>query len=161
MEYVRGGLVRTARATRLLAALLLVLSVGVNLANILGRYFLDAPLVWGEEVMAFLMVGFVFLGAVAISAAGRHIRMDMLLALLPRPARRVGEAATILAEAAAAGLAAWLGWPVVAALMDFDQRADASGLPMWIPQAIVPVGLALILLVCLGRLALLAGERPR
>ena len=160
MQLLHSGLAVLARLMRLLAASFLVASVALNFVNIVGRYFFNSPLQWGEEVMAFLMVGTVFSGAVVISAQGRHIRMDIIVALLPLPLQRFFFGLAILAEGVAAALVVYFGIPVINDLMDFDQRADASDLPMWIPQAMVPLGMTLIALICLSRLVLLfAGER--
>jgi TRAP-type C4-dicarboxylate transport system permease small subunit len=160
MGLIASGLAGLARVMRMLTASLLVVSVLLNFANIFGRYFLNAPLQWGEEVMLFLMVGIVFFGAVVISAQGRHIRMDILVALLPVPAQRAFAALAILAEGIAAAVVVCIGVPVVMELADFDQRADASNVPLYIPQAIVPVGMSLIALICVARLVLLlAGRR--
>jgi TRAP-type C4-dicarboxylate transport system permease small subunit len=159
MRVIASGLAGLARMMRVLTGGLLVISVLLNFANIFGRYFLNAPLQWGEEVMLFLMVGIVFSGAVVISAQGRHIRMDIVVALLPAPAQRFFGALTILAEGIAAAVVVWIGVPVVMELADFDQRADASNVPLYIPQAVVPLGMGLIALICLARLVLLLGGR--
>jgi TRAP-type C4-dicarboxylate transport system permease small subunit len=41
---------------------------------------------------------------------------------------------------------------VTSLLFDFDQRSDALHLPMWIPQAVVPLSLLLIVLMSLLRI---------
>ena len=147
------------KLVRLVATLVLLVSVAINFANIIGRYFLNAPLEWGEEVMLFLMVGMVFLGAVVITTQGRHIRMDLAVAMLPARLQNAVSAFGILCEGIAGGLVVWLGVPVVQELMEFDQRAEASNLPLAYPQAIVPFGMGLIALICIGRLILLLGGR--
>jgi TRAP-type C4-dicarboxylate transport system permease small subunit len=160
MRMLAVGLDVISTVMRVLAAVLLVASVGLNLFNILDRFLVATPIQWGEEVMLFLMVGIVFFGAVAISAQGRHIRMDIVIALAPKPIRHLFNLLAVLAEGAAAAAVAWIGIPVVMELADFDERATASDLPMWIPQALVPFGLSLIALICLARLALLvSGHR--
>ena len=65
-------------ALRLAAGAMLVASVGINFANIIGRYFLSVSLSWAEEAMLFLMIGCVFLGAGPVGWMGRHIRMDVV-----------------------------------------------------------------------------------
>ena len=74
-------------ALRVAAGAMLVASVGINFANIIGRYFLSVSLSWAEEVMLFLMIGCVFLGAAPVGWMGRHIRMDVVVSLLPPRAR--------------------------------------------------------------------------
>jgi TRAP-type C4-dicarboxylate transport system permease small subunit len=68
---------------RFAAGAMLAASVAINFANIIGRYFLSVSLSWAEEAMLFLMIGCVFLGAGPVGWAGRHIRMDVVISLLP------------------------------------------------------------------------------
>src|SRR5215469_14150779 len=76
---------------RIASGALLLASVAINFANIVGRYFFATSIQWAEEVMLFLMVGCVFLGTGLVGWSGRHIRMDVLVSLLPGPARRALE----------------------------------------------------------------------
>ena len=73
-----GSLLRGARALvsllRTLAGALLLLSVALNFANVVGRYFFSVSIYWAEEVMLFLMVGCVFLGNGVVAWSGRQIR---------------------------------------------------------------------------------------
>lgn len=149
-----------ALVMRLLAGFLLLASVCLNAFNIADRFLVSSPIQWGEEIMLFLMVGIVFSGAVAISAQGRHIRMDMIVALTPRPVQRAFHLLAVLCEGGAAAFVVWISVPVVEQLAAFNERADASNMPIWIPQSVVPVGLGLIAVICLTRIMLLlAGHR--
>src|ERR1700730_9466005 len=76
---------------RVAAGLMLVASVAINFANIIGRYFLSVSLSWAEEAMLFLMIGAVFLGAAPVGWLGRHIRMDVIVSLLPPGPRKIFE----------------------------------------------------------------------
>ena len=139
-------------AIRAIATATLLAAVALNIANVVGRYFLDAPIAWAEEVMLFLQVGVVFLCAVAVSHEGRHIRMDVVLDLLPPLPRRVLTYLAGVAEIAVAIAVTWLAAPLVRMLWEFDQRSQAADLPLWIPQGLVPLGFALIALVTAVRL---------
>lgn len=139
-------------AIRAIATATLLAAVALNIANVVGRYFLDAPIAWAEEVMLFLQVGVVFLCAVAVSHEGRHIRMDVVLELLPPLPRRVLTCLAGVAEIAVAIAVTWLAAPLVRMLWEFDQRSQAADLPLWIPQGLVPLGFALIALVTAVRL---------
>lgn len=65
------------------SGVLLACSVALNLVNILGRYFFSVSIPWAEEVMLFFMVGCVFTGCCAVAWEGRHIRMDVVVGMLP------------------------------------------------------------------------------
>ena len=145
--------VRTLLAvTRVLSAVLLGCSVLVNFANIIGRYFFGVSITWAEEIMLFLMVGCVFTGCCAVAWEGRHIRMDVLVSLMPKPAREALELAFELLLIATSALVAIFSWPVVSQLAAFDERSAAANFPMVIPQAMIPIGYTLMALMVIVRL---------
>src|SRR5208282_3426779 len=72
-----------------IAGILLICSVAINFANIIGRYFFSVSITWAEEVMLFLMVGCVFTGCCAVAWEGRQIRMDVLVSMMPEPIRKL------------------------------------------------------------------------
>ena len=131
----------------------LLLAVALNFANVVGRYFFNAPIEWAEEVMLFMQVGVVFLAAVAVSREGRHIRMDVAVNLLPAGARRCAEMLSQVVEIAVATAITILAIPLVKQLAEFDQRSQAAQLPLAIPQALVPLGFVLIAIAVAVRLA--------
>ena len=49
-------------------------------------------------------------------------------------------------------------WPVIRDLWSFDQRSQSAELPMYIPQAMVPIGLAIMALLVVIRL-ITGGDR--
>ena len=70
-------------------------SIAINFANIAGRYLFSAPVLWAEEILSYLMVWSVFLGAVLVTWEGRHIRMDLISARIPPPASVLLNALTV------------------------------------------------------------------
>jgi TRAP-type C4-dicarboxylate transport system permease small subunit len=149
------------RVVRAVIAVLLVVSVLLNFANVIGRKFLSAPIIGAEEVMNFLMVSVVFLGAGVVAYEGTHINMEIVIDRFPP---RVRDAFRALAQLAAIGIAATLvtlGIPIVHHLMQFDERSQAANVPLYIPQAMVPIGLTLLGLGALARLAMLFGARSQ
>ena len=138
--------------TRTAAALFLITSVGINFANIIGRYFFSISIPWAEEIMLFLMVGCVFTGCCAVAWEGRQIRMDVVVAILPPKLRELVEILSELVMIAAAAAVTVFAWPVVTQLAAFDQRSQAANFPLFIPQAMVPIGYSLMGLMVAIRL---------
>ena len=138
--------------TRTAAAVFLIASVGINFVNIIGRYFFSVSIPWAEEVMLFLMVGCVFTGCCAVAWDGRQIRMDVVLRTLPHKLRELIEVLSELTMIAAAGTVTVFAWPVITQLAAFDERSEAANSPLAVPQAMVPVGYALMALVVAVRL---------
>ena len=147
-------------ALRVAAGAMLVASVAINFANIIGRYFLSVSIPWAEEMMLFLMIGAVFLGIGPVGWLGRHIRMDVIVSLLPPRARKVFEVFSDLVTIATCVMLAIFAWPVMTMLAELDQRSETANIPMVIPQAVVPLGLLLMALL-IARAALRARRAPR
>jgi TRAP-type C4-dicarboxylate transport system permease small subunit len=137
---------------RIAAGTMLMLSVGINFANIIGRYIFSVSLYWAEEAMLFLMIGCVFFGATQAGWLGRHIRMDVVISLLPPRTRKffdvLSDIVTILTCVAVAVFA----WPVMTMLYQLDQRSETANIPLVIPQSAVPIGLLLMAILIAVRL---------
>jgi TRAP-type C4-dicarboxylate transport system permease small subunit len=151
-EILRRAAAALMTALRIAAATMLIASVGINFANIIGRYFLSVSLSWAEEAMLFLMVGCVFLAAGPVGWMGRHIRMDVVISLLPPKARTAFELFSDLVTIATCIALAVFAWPVMTMLAELDQRSDSANIPLVIPQAAVPVGLVLMAVLIAVRL---------
>ena len=137
---------------RLAAGVMLIASVGINFVNIIGRYFFSVSLSWAEEAMLFLMIGCVFLGAGPVGWMGRHIRMDVVVSMLPERARNAFELFSDLVTIATCIALAIFAWPVMTMLAELDQRSELANIPLVIPQAVVPIGLLIMALLIAVRL---------
>ncbi len=137
---------------RIAAGAMLIGSVVINFANIIGRYFFSVSLSWAEEVMLFLMIGCVFLAAGPVGWMGRNIRMDVLVSALPPRMRTAFEIFSDLVTIATCIALAIFAWPVLTMLSELDQRSDSANIPLVLPQAAVPLGLLLMALLIAVRL---------
>src|SRR5271156_1803668 len=150
------GLVKGVRwllmVTRTLSGICLLASVAINFVNIIGRYFFSVSIPWAEEIMLFLMVGCVFTGCCAVAWEGRQIRMDVVLAMLPPKAREFLDVVSDLVMMATAVAVTAFAWPVIAQLAEFDERSQAANFPLYVPQAMVPLGYSLMALLIAFRL---------
>jgi C4-dicarboxylate transporter DctQ subunit len=127
-----------------LSGVLLIASVALNFANVVGRYFFNASIPWAEEAMLFLMVGCVFLGNGVVAWSGRYIRMDIIVNLMPPKVRAALELLSELVFLATTTAIVVFAWPVIRDLGAFDQRSQAADFPLVIPQALVPIGLSIM-----------------
>jgi TRAP-type C4-dicarboxylate transport system permease small subunit len=137
---------------RVLSGLLLVLSVALNFANVIGRYFFSTSIPWAEEAMLFLMVGCVFFGNGLVAWSGRQIRMDVVVSMLPHKLREALDLFSELVFLATAVAIVIFAWPVIRDLAEFDQRSQAADIPLVIPQAMIPVGLSIMAFLVAVRL---------
>jgi C4-dicarboxylate transporter DctQ subunit len=150
LQLVRG----LVAAISAIAGVLLVASVALNFANVVGRYFFSASIPWAEEAMLFLMVGCVFLGNGAVAWSGRQIRMDVVVRMLPPKVREALDLFSELVFLMTAVAIVIFAWPVIRDLAEFDQRSQAADFPLVIPQAMVPIGLSIMAFLVAVRLLL-------
>jgi TRAP-type C4-dicarboxylate transport system permease small subunit len=136
---------------RIVSGALLVCSVLLNFANIVGRYFFRASISWAEETMLFLMVGCVFLGSGPVAWSGRHIRMDVFVRLMPAKLRQFLDLLSELVFVVTATTLVIFAWPTIRQLEAFDQRSLAD-IPLVIPQAMIPIGLSIMAFLVAVRL---------
>ncbi len=152
IEAILKGVHGLLACTRALSAIMLISSVAINFANIVGRYVFDASFTWAIEIILFLMVGAVFTGCCAVAWENRHIRMDVLLRILPpNIAAMLGLLSDLVLIATAIAVAVF-AYPVISQLAAFDERSAAENFPMAIPQAMIPIGYSLMALLVAVRL---------
>jgi TRAP-type transport system small permease protein len=142
-----------AHACLVIAALSLLCIVAINGANVVARYFFGRAFSWAEELMLFLMILGVFSGAVAVTWRNLHIRIDTLVDRLPPPIRRATMLVASLASIAILAVVMVASFRLVSLLQSMDQRSDALNAPSWLPQSFVTIGLGLMALMMLARIA--------
>lgn len=152
---------RAARWVERIVAGALVLAVLVCCANVVARYAFARPLVGADELQVFLMIWLTFLGVVVVSWRRMHLRMDLVAARLPAPARRVLRFAELAATAALAALVLGESWRYTVRMLEIGRRSDALGLPVWITHSAVTIAFGLIGLIAVYRLTRRAAQDPR
>jgi TRAP-type C4-dicarboxylate transport system permease small subunit len=150
---------RIIRAVEVVSAVCLLAACAVNFVNILGRYFFHAPIVWAEEVMQFLMIAGVFLGAPMVTLKRAHISMDMVLTVFPPRVRLLLDVFGQFALMVVGCTLIWLAIPVIAQFVEFEQVTDAAAIPVAIPQSVIPVGIFLMVVAVVVRLIELKREK--
>lgn len=158
IEAIHKGVHWLLTITRSLSAIFLICSVAINFINIVGRYVFSASFTWAIEIILFLMVGAVFTGCCAVAWENRHIRMDVLLRTLPPKLSQFLSLLSDLVLIAAAIAVTVFAYPVIADLAAFNERSAAANVPLFIPQAMVPIGYSLMAILVAVRL--LFGRRP-
>ena len=139
-------------SVRAIVGAAIFVSIAINFANIAGRYLFSTPLIWAEEILSYLMVWSVFLGAVLVTWEGRHIRMDLISASIPSPAKELLNALTVAVFAAVCGFMVVQSWTVISITRQMDQRSVAAEIPMALAHAGVLLGFAGMLVTVLLRL---------
>ena len=119
----------------------MVLDVGIGA---FGRYLIDLPVTWTEELARYLMIWAALLAISCGVARREHVAVTALLDKLPKDARRrVGAAIDTLAFA----FFAFLGYfGIDMTVQGATQYATIFEMTMWLPFAAVPVSSALVCL---------------
>jgi len=140
---------------------LILAMVIINLANVIGRHAFGQALFWAEEIMKLCMVWGVFLGAIAITYRGEHLRMDLFSSGLKRPWSTVLNAFTTAILVIVTCYIAWYSYQVVTIIHMTGRVSDAAQYPMILQHSSLFVGLILMIVavVVCWRLWLFGRER--
>jgi len=144
-----GPLEPLARALRGAIFVLAMVMLVVLSLQVVMRYVVGQALSWSEEVA---LTAFTWTMLLAIAVGVRdslHVRMDLLIELLPAGARRAAERAILLLVAALGILIAWAGVRYVVTSQGITSAAIAY--PIGLLYAAAPICGALIALFALER----------
>ena len=134
-----------------------VIGTNLDLAGLTAR-----PIPAAFEFMATMMVVNVFLAMSLGQARRRHIRVEIVLNVLPGGLRRAVEAFSLLCSIALFALIAWFGWK--SGLHATGVGEYSSGLinyPVWPARLVLAVGATLMTVQCAFDFAGLFVERLR
>ena len=147
------GMIRAA-----LGALILV-GVGINFANVVGRYVFLKPIIWAEEILVFIMVWCVMLGATLVTWENQHLRMDAVYHLASPRVRRWLNLLSTLAFLVTGVFVLVQSARIVALVVSTGQRSVVAEIPMVIPYSAIPLSFGLIVLALILRFrAFVRGE---
>lgn len=126
-----------------------VLLVLLNYA-VFSRFILNSSVSWGEELPAHILAMLTFVGAAYLTRTNEHLGFDSFARSLNGSAQRV---LACINQILMAGFGAALFWFGGKAALSFVGRTLISvDLPLVLFRGAVPLGGALIVLICLVRL---------
>lgn len=130
------------RPLRFLVGALMMAAVAVNFANVVARYLFLKPFVWGEEIMQFMNVWAVMLGAAVVTSHGAHLRMDAFYNLAGPRLRRTLEVLSNLLAMAVFLYVIYQSLQMVQMLTGTGQRSVIARVPMNVMYTAIPLGFA-------------------
>lgn len=136
------------RPVEVVAAILLVLIVGLLLAGVFTRYVLHMPVVWIDEAASISFLWFAMLGSAIAIDRNEHLRLTVFLNMFPARWRGLIETlATLLAIAALAALL----MPAVEYVREESWVTSAAlKIPVSYRVSAIVVGIVLMLVVALA-----------
>jgi TRAP-type C4-dicarboxylate transport system permease small subunit len=136
---------------------------GLVCYSVVLRYFFGSPQPWVDEAVGWLLVVTVMLAIPEVQRRGDHIGIDYLASRVSGAGRRAILAFGLLMVAASAVILVLEGIEMV----EFSRVIGVLSnqipeIPLWLVQAFVPLGFALMLLVTGAQLLCVAlGLKPR
>ncbi|HEV8642326.1 MAG TPA: TRAP transporter small permease [Methylomirabilota bacterium] len=138
-------------AIRAVLGTLILVGVVINFANVVGRYVFLKPIIWAEEVLVFIMIWGVMLGATLVTWENQHLRMDAVYHLTPPRVRRWLNLLSTLAFLLAGVFLLVQSARVVALVAGTGQRSVVAEIPMVIPYGALPVSFGVMVIVLVWR----------
>lgn len=149
---------RLARGLELALGVALLVAVALNFVNVVGRYGLGATFLGADEVEIYILVWIAFLGAALAAWRRQHLRMDVIVRLLPLRVQHWLRVAELLVLASVAGFVAFHSYRYVAKIHSLGAVSDIAEVPTWIPHAAILLGFVSIAAIALFRLGRALGS---
>ena len=149
------------RACGVLAAVFLVLIAVLTLMQIGGR-ILGIQVRDADVFAGFAMAASSFLALAYTLRTGGHIRVSLLISRFPARAQRFAEGWCLLFAAVSVGFFAWFSALMVYQSYEFgDLSQGMIGIPLWIPQVGMALGVLLLEVAFLEEcVRFLRGKQP-
>ncbi|MFO1188743.1 MAG: TRAP transporter large permease subunit [Alphaproteobacteria bacterium] len=125
--------------------------------EVIARYFFNSPTSWVVEVSTYTMIGVAYLGAAYAHAAGANIRVELVLARLGPVARQRAEEVAAWCGLAFVLVGAWQVALFTHSNYINKTRSYIMGVPQWIPNLPIVVGLVILAWAVLAELRALRG----
>lgn len=122
---------------RFIVGTLVLLTVAISGANVVARYVFLSPFFWAEEFLTYVMITFVFLGAILVTWDGGHLKMDILTQMLRPPWKQAVNVISAMLFLAVCGFIAVQSYEVAVTLGRFGKHSVAADFPMVIPHSMV------------------------
>jgi len=135
----------------LLLGSILLFCIGINFANIIGRYVFFHAIFWTEEILAFLVVWAVFIALPSITYRGAHLKMDLFSSTVPSPMREILGGFIAILMLVCSAYIVYQSWQVVMLYWQTGTRTFAVGVPLIIPNLALPIGFTFVIIAVLIR----------
>ena len=138
-----------------LACLVVVLLVVLVNVEVAARYFFNTSTLVADEFGGYALVWICLLGFAQALRSGQFLRVDALVLRLPRRGRQAAEVVAALVGLAVSAVLAHATFGTMAGSWRFGSLSiQPSMTPLWLPQAVMPLGFGWLCLVYLRELVL-------
>ena len=123
---------------------MILIGILINVANVIGRYLFLEPIIWAEEIMIYIMVWTVFIGAILVTYDGQHLKMDVFSVMMPSPYKEIINFIAVASFLLVCIYVIPNNWIVVELTFNNDQRSVVAEVPMVIPHFALLAGFSLM-----------------
>lgn len=129
---------------RQLIAILLILMTIILFSQVISRYIMGTGLTWSEEIVRYLCIWMVFLGATCAQKDGSQIAVTALEEMLPRLPQNILTWVQKIIVIIYSGLVMWIGFGTleVASM----QASPNMRIPMNYVYLVIPVSMIIMLI---------------
>jgi C4-dicarboxylate transporter DctQ subunit len=114
--------------------------------GVVMRYFFNYAFEWSDELIRYLIIWSTFVGGGLCAQKGMHVKMDILLRLMPAGFLRYWNMFLTAVAILFSLFCMWQGYRMVLLTQSFGRTGVSFPLPMWIPYLAVPGGYTLMFL---------------
>jgi TRAP-type C4-dicarboxylate transport system permease small subunit len=115
--------------------------------EVICRYLLGDPTIWAQETAIYIFMWTMLAGAAYTLMQGKHVRLDIIVALLPKRGQLMLDAITCMMGATFCALVTWQSLQMLQSTIRFGRVSPTLlRIPMWIPQSALLLGFSLLTL---------------
>ncbi len=114
--------------------------------NVVLRYVFMKPIYWAEELVRYLMVWLIFIGASQVTSWGGHVGVDILPRFLSKRGNLILAFAVNVVCIAFCIVLAYYSFGQMLRVKNAQQVSPALEIPMWLAYAAIPAGSVLMLI---------------
>jgi TRAP-type C4-dicarboxylate transport system permease small subunit len=107
------------------------LLVAVLGADVLLRYVFNAPLIWGDETSALVLLIVFFASLPQVTQNRGHVQMDMLYKVMPAFLRQVCDGLSGVCGLIFSGLLLYQSFKSTVDMYRWNERAEMIAIPYW------------------------------
>lgn len=130
----------------LIAGLCLTILVLVTFVGVIFRYFLNAPLIWEEEIQLMMITWTIYFGAAAAFRTGGHIAIDMIVDMFPAKIQKVFDILIFLVTTGVLLFLMTNGGALVRQFIRTGRTTNILHIPSQFVYVAIPIGCVLMLL---------------
>ncbi len=141
---------RINSALRYLCMGLLFFMMALGTVDVFGRYLFNKPILGTLEVFEILLPAIVLLGLGYTQEKKAHVTMEIVISHLSSRTQTILGLFTSGCALVISALILWRGWLLVISFWQMGRTIPTIGVPMFLPQLLVPIGaftLCLVLIV--------------